>query len=51
MNISAEAYEVLIIVGVIAAAMAITGYLTHNSRNFRSSRNKKARKQHHSKFL
>ncbi len=51
MNLPSEAYEIFIAVIIIGVAMTLVHYLTHRSRNFRSSRNKKARKQFHSKFL
>jgi len=45
MNIPEEAYDILIYVAVIGVTWAIVIYITRKSRNFRSSRNKKARKQ------
>ena len=51
MNIPSEAYEIIIAVILISVAMVLVGYLTNSSRNFRSSRNKKARKQFPSKLL
>ena len=45
MNIPEDASEILIIDIIVGIAMALVGYLTKGSRNFRSSRNKKARKQ------
>ena len=45
MDLPSEAYEVIIVVIVIAVAMTLVGYWTKRGRNFRSSRNKKARKQ------
>jgi hypothetical protein len=45
MNIPDEAFDVLVIVAVVGAAMAFVGYFTKKGRNFRSSRNKRARKQ------
>ena len=52
MNIPQEASDILIIIALVGAAMALVSYLTRNGRNFRSSRNKKARKQFPpSKFL
>jgi len=40
-----EFYYILVTIVFLAIAMALVGYLTKSSRNFRSSRNKKARKQ------
>ena len=45
MNLPKEAYEILIPVVLLALAMAIVSYVTKRGRNFRSHRNKKARKQ------
>ena len=45
MNLPKEAYEILIPVVLLALAMAIVSYITKRGRNFRSRRNKKARKQ------
>lgn len=46
MNIPEEAYDIFIIIGVIGAVWAFVIYFTKSGRNFRSSRNKKARKQY-----
>ena len=40
-----EVYHIIIQVIVLSVAMTLVGYLTKSSRNFRSSRNKKARQQ------
>jgi hypothetical protein len=45
MDIPTEAYEILIAVVLISAAMIFVSFFTKRGRNFRSSRNKKARKQ------
>jgi hypothetical protein len=45
MNIPSEAYEIIIAVILISVAMVLVNYFTRHGRNFRSSRNKKARKQ------
>jgi len=45
MDLPIEAYEILIPVAIISVALVVVHYLTKGSRNFRSSRNKKARKQ------
>ena len=45
MNVPDEFYQIIILVVVVGVAMALVGYLTKSGRNFRSSRNKKARKQ------
>lgn len=45
MNIPEEAYDIFIIIALVGVAMALVSYFTKNGRNFRSSRNKKARKQ------
>ncbi len=50
MNIPSDAYEIIIAVILIAVAMTFVGYSTNRSRNFRSSRNKRARKQFPSKL-
>lgn len=51
MNLPSEAYEIIIVVILIAVAMTLVGYLTNRSRNFRSSRSTRARKQFPNKFL
>jgi len=45
MNLPNEFLQILIPVIFLALALALIGPLTKKSRNFRSSRNKKARKQ------
>ncbi|GEQ84584.1 hypothetical protein ULMS_00920 [Patiriisocius marinistellae] len=45
MNLPSEAYEIIIAVILISVAMVLVNYITKRSRNFRSTRNKKARKQ------
>lgn len=45
MDLPSEAYEIIITVILISVAMTLVGYYTKGSRNFRSSRNKRARKQ------
>ena len=45
MNLPDEFYQLIILVIVIGVAMTLVDYLTRSSRNFRSRRNKKARKQ------
>ncbi|WP_298550942.1 hypothetical protein [uncultured Algibacter sp.] len=45
MNIPEEAYQILILVIIVGVAMALVSYFTRSGRNFRSSRNRKARKQ------
>lgn len=45
MNIPSEAYEIIIAVILISVAMTLVSYLTKRSRNFRSTRNRRARKQ------
>jgi len=45
MNIPQEALDILIYISAIGVVWAIVIYITRKSRNFRSSRNKKARKQ------
>ncbi|MDB9721349.1 hypothetical protein OAA67_05705 [Winogradskyella sp.] len=51
MNIPSEAYDIIVTVIVIAVAMTLVGYFTNRSRNYRSSRNKRARKQFPSKLM
>lgn len=46
MELSTEVYEISIAIGFVAAGLALVAYLTKDSTNFRSSRNRKARKQH-----
>ena len=45
MDIPGEAYEIIIVIILISAAMIFVSYFTKRGRNFRSRRNKKARKQ------
>jgi len=45
MNLPEEFYQIVILIMLLGAAMYLVAYLTKSSRNFRSSRNKKARKQ------
>jgi hypothetical protein len=45
MNLPEEAYDIFIYIAVIGVGMALVAYFTRKSRNFRSSRNKRARKQ------
>lgn len=45
MDLPIEFYEILIPVSIISVALVAVHFLTKGSRNFRSSRNKKARKQ------
>jgi len=45
MNIPQEALNLFIYISAIGVVWAIVIYITRKSRNFRSSRNKKARKQ------
>jgi len=45
MDMPNEIIYIMIPVIVLAGAIALVGYLTKSSRNFRSSRNKRARKQ------
>jgi Tfp pilus assembly protein PilV len=47
MELPNEALYIMIPVILLAGALALVGYLTKNSRNFRSSRNRRARRQHH----
>ena len=44
MDLPSEAYEIIIVVILISVAMVFVSYLTKNSSNFRSSRNRRARK-------
>ncbi|WP_273567133.1 hypothetical protein [Maribacter halichondriae] len=46
MDLPNEIYDIVITIGLVAAGIVLVTYLTRKSRNFRSSRNKKARKQH-----
>ncbi|WP_181039992.1 hypothetical protein [Aureitalea marina] len=46
MNLPIEFYEIVIMIVVLGIAMSAVSYWTKGSRNYRSSRNKKARKQH-----
>lgn len=45
MELPSEALYMMVTVIVLAGAVAMVGYLTKSSRNFRSSRNRRARKQ------
>jgi len=45
MDLPYDILYIMIPVIVLAGAVALVGYFTKSSRNFRSSRNKKARKQ------
>jgi hypothetical protein len=45
MNIPKVAYDIFILIAIIGAVWAFVAYFTRKGRNFRSSRNKKARKQ------
>ncbi len=47
MEAPTEVIYLMVTVTIVAAALGLLGYMTKDSRNFRSSRNKKARKQHH----
>jgi len=47
MNLPSEAYEIIILVGLVGAAMYLVSFITKRGRNFGSSRNKRARKQDH----
>jgi hypothetical protein len=44
MDLPAEVLYMMVTVVALSLAMALIGYLTKDSRNFRSSRNRKARK-------
>ena len=50
MNIPEEALDITIYIAIVAAGMAFVAYFTRKGRNFRSSRNKKARKQFNELF-
>ncbi|WP_175416197.1 hypothetical protein [Aggregatimonas sangjinii] len=45
MDLPKEVFYILVPVVFLALAMALVGYLTKSSRNFRNSRNRRARKQ------
>jgi hypothetical protein len=45
MDLPIEIVYLMISIIVLAGALALVGYLTKGSRNFRSSRNRRARKQ------
>ena len=45
MDLPIEILDIMIPVILLSGAIALVGYLTKGSRNFRSSRNKRARKQ------
>jgi hypothetical protein len=46
MDLPKEFYDITIAITVVAVGFAFIAYLTRNSTNFRSSRNRKARRQH-----
>ena len=46
MDLPIELFDIGITISFVAAGIALVAYLTKDSTNFRSSRNKKARKQH-----
>lgn len=46
MDLPNEIFDIGIAVSFVAAGFVLVAYLTRNSTNFRSSRNKRARKQH-----
>ncbi|WP_164721426.1 MULTISPECIES: hypothetical protein [unclassified Maribacter] len=46
MEIPNEAIYLMVTVTLVAAALGLFSYMTKDSRNFRSSRNRRARKQH-----
>ncbi|MGB3151673.1 MAG: hypothetical protein WBB27_13520 [Maribacter sp.] len=46
MELQNEVSYLMVTITIVAAALGFMGYITKDSRNFRSSRNKKARKQH-----
>ena len=45
MNIPSEAYEILILVALVSIAMVLVSCLTKSNGNYRSRRNRRARKQ------
>lgn len=45
MNIGEEFFEIIIIIAAICVVWTFVIYFTKNGKNFRSSRNKRARKQ------
>lgn len=45
MNLPDEFYHIIILIIAVSVGMTFVHYFTKNGRNFRSSRNKKARKQ------
>lgn len=45
MNLPEEFYQIVILVILVSVAMTVVSYWTKSGRNFRSSRNKKARRQ------
>ena len=45
MDLSPEILDIMVPTILLAGAVALVGYLTKGSRDFRSSRNKRARKQ------
>lgn len=45
MELPTEIYDISIAIGCVAAGLALVAYLTKDSINFRSSRNRRARKQ------
>ena len=46
MESQSEVIYLMVTVTIVAAALGLLAYMTKDSRNFRSSRNRKARKQH-----
>jgi len=46
MEIQHEVSYLMVTIIIVAAGLGLLAYMTKDSRNFRSSRNKKARKQH-----
>ena len=43
MNLPEDFYQIIILVTVVGIAMSLVSYFTRSSKNFRSSRNRKAR--------
>jgi hypothetical protein len=46
MDLPNEVYDILYPILIISAGFVLLAYMTRKSKNFRSSRNRKARKQH-----
>ncbi len=46
MESQSEVIYLMVTVTIVTAALGLLAYMTKDSRNFRSSRNRKARKQH-----